>query len=823
MEDLWARLEAYVRAYLPWWRYERDGLEPEAALLTALGSLLEDTAARLERLPEKHELEFLSAFGGQPRPAQPPLAWAAVSAPWSERIPAGTAFYLSGDGERLWRAQQEVWAGPCRLAHQVFAGEKSGKLIPLPPPEPGAPTRLFDFRPPGAQRREARFSCPDAFASCQGCAAALVFAQTSGALLKFLADREAVSWLLEDGEGRIALAPPRLEEDRLLFELPPAPEGRALLVQVQDGAVPPAGPVGAVFAQTRREELPAGLLLTEEGVEQGGKTFRPFGEELGPWRSCCVSCPDALSLRGAEVTLAWTASLGSREWLLPGMEEEQPLRPVMRRLPPEPPKIREVYGDRTVWEYWDGEGWRQLPGTEGYAHVFGPLREEPVRLEARFLWPEDAKPCALQGRMGCWLRWRLQAAEGWSVLPRRCRFPEITDLRVSAALRGAPVKLEGRCGLEEAFSPVEAGRPLFPPLTGKGNVWWLGFEPPPEGEALDLWLAMEARTPGGRLTAWEAVSDRGERPLSLEDGTGGLGHSGVLSLRDIRGKRTVRFGKKLWWLGLRDEAGTVAGNASAPILTALNCGAVLLRSEGDGACVPGEALRPLRGGAVSGRVCTGGFGGWGAEGDGQALLRARNLRRHLGRGMSEPDVDSLLRDTLPDVRRTRCVRRGTVMEVGVLLRDTALHSAAFAHRKGEIARVLEHETVFPTLGLEIAVREPSFYTVHTSVWLTPPEGAELPALRRRAEEALARFLHPVTGGPEGRGWAMGRLPGAEELKTWLRAALPEVKLAQLLAVAAAPDGGEREVEDVQDPFALPLGGVHTITLLKGGRLCGGSH
>ncbi len=74
METLWERLEDYARSYLPWGQFVRDGREPEAALLTALGLLLEDTAARLERLPEKHEIEFLRAFGeGTPGARPSPL------------------------------------------------------------------------------------------------------------------------------------------------------------------------------------------------------------------------------------------------------------------------------------------------------------------------------------------------------------------------------------------------------------------------------------------------------------------------------------------------------------------------------------------------------------------------------------------------------------------------------------------------------------------------------------------------------------------------------------------------------------------------------
>ena len=61
MDDFWAQLEAYVRSYLPEWQYQKGGPELEAALMTAMGELLEESRGCLERLPEKHEREFLPA------------------------------------------------------------------------------------------------------------------------------------------------------------------------------------------------------------------------------------------------------------------------------------------------------------------------------------------------------------------------------------------------------------------------------------------------------------------------------------------------------------------------------------------------------------------------------------------------------------------------------------------------------------------------------------------------------------------------------------------------------------------------------------------
>lgn len=815
VEQLWERLEAYARSYLPWWRTVRESQEPEAALLWVLGSLLEDTSDRLARLPEKHEAEFLRAFGLVPQKARPALAWAALSAPKSVFVPAGTEFYLSGNGTRRWRTCEDVTASPCRLVRQVLVGGKSGRLLPVPPPEPGSPTRLFDFRAKGQERREARFSHPDAFSSQKGCEAALVLPEASGELTAFLAGGQ-VRWFLGGGGMEIPLKAPQLTGDRLRFCLPPSPEAKYLLVRISDG-IAPAGPVGAVYVEACREGLPAESVLTGEDVPPE-ESFLPFGEEPSPWRTCHLASEDAFSLRGAEVTLSWTASLGSLERPLPGAERERPLKAVMRRLPPEPPEPREVYADTVSWEYWDGLAWSSIPGTERYRSIFGPLENGPAHFETRFPWPRDAAQCDIQGHRAYWLRWRLCAAEGWEALPKRSRCPEVSGLRFDAVLRNAPVAVEHCCGLEDAFTSVRAGEPLFPALTGPWDEWWLGFEAPPKEETpmhgtLDLWLTLEGRTPGC-LSAWEA-KPRGERRVSLTDGTGGLSHSGTLSLRGLAGEPGTRFGQKLWWLCLRDESGQIAQSGVSPVLTAIDCGAVLVQAEGGGHCSPGEALRPLRGGVVRGNVLTGDFGGSAGE-EGPSLERARSLRCFLGRGTSEADIGRLLRDELPDVVRTRCVRTEEVIEVGVLLRDVAWHSAAFASRREELLRILEQRSVLPALGVRIAVREPCFYAVHTSVWLS--SGQDASALRRRASEALERYLDPVAGGPDGRGWSFGRLPRAEELAALLRDALPEAKLTGLLCAAVGPDGRETDTDAVCDPFALPVNGTHTVSILEGGTL-----
>lgn len=391
--------------------------------------------------------------------------------------------------------------------------------------------------------------------------------------------------------------------------------------------------------------------------------------------------------------------------LLPGMEKEPEYRPIMRRLPPAPPPVRDVWAEQVLWEYWNGRVWLPIPGTEAYAGSFSIQERGAALVEAQFRWPADAAPCEEGGQT------------------------------------------------EETFHLLENPRlPLLQPVTPEGSCWWLGFDRPPSGLLMRLYLSLLNRVPGGQLSAWEIAEDGRECPLTLEDGTEGLSHSSVMTLNGIQGQWSVRFGLRRWWLCLRDDAGQLSQGRQFPRLMELACGAVCLQTDSGEWCQKDETLSPLRGGTLHAVTLTKGFGGAAAE--------------------------------------------------------------------DQIRRLLERDSVLPALGFSIAVREPAFYPVSAMVWLRPAEGIPVEAVRHRVCDALDRFLHPAAGHFQGQGWRIGSLPSEMEARNYLQTYLQNFSIVKLLLTAAAPDGRELDCAQVEDPYALPLPGPHTVHLMqKEGSLC----
>ncbi len=134
MDPFWNAYREYIRSYLPQWRYDPESGELEGAALLAAAELIEDSAARLARLPQKHELEFLRGWELEPLSADPMYAYASLTSPEGGPIRRGLELYLSGDGARVWRTAEDTQAEPTRLTEQFLTG--GGKIIPLPSPPP---------------------------------------------------------------------------------------------------------------------------------------------------------------------------------------------------------------------------------------------------------------------------------------------------------------------------------------------------------------------------------------------------------------------------------------------------------------------------------------------------------------------------------------------------------------------------------------------------------------------------------------------------------------------------------------------------------------
>jgi hypothetical protein len=112
--------------------------------------------------------------------------------------------------------------------------------------------------------------------------------------------------------------------------------------------------------------------------------------------------------------------------------------------------------------------------------------------------------------------------------------------------------------------------------------------------------------------------------------------------------------------------------------------------------------------------------------------------------------------------------------------------------------------------VDLLVRGPDWVAVSVAVELTPTDFDHAMEVRSAVIARLDAFLHPLTGGFDGAGWAFGRSPHRSDLYAVIEA-VPGIDYIQTLTTTTTPD-----IMTFGDHMLL-YSGDHQVTLLAPAR------
>jgi predicted phage baseplate assembly protein len=150
----------------------------------------------------------------------------------------------------------------------------------------------------------------------------------------------------------------------------------------------------------------------------------------------------------------------------------------------------------------------------------------------------------------------------------------------------------------------------------------------------------------------------------------------------------------------------------------------------------------------------------------EVRAKAPALLRSGWRAVSAGDFERLALEATPMVARARCLTddyNGTrvLLVPSVRVEDDDFSDMLFANPVFEaVGSYLEDRR---TVGTRLTLTPPLYRGVIVSAVVTRAGYEPLDRLRTRAAEAVRTYLHPVTGGRDGRGWPFGRSLVAGEL------------------------------------------------------------
>jgi uncharacterized phage protein gp47/JayE len=450
-------------------------------------------------------------------------------------------------------------------------------------------------------------------------------------------------------------------------------------------------------------------------------------------------------------------------------------------------------GPTLVWEYFDGFAWQRLP-------VDDETRNLRLPGMVSLIGPEDSRVLARFHEPRHWLRARLNEDGPPGEPTLRAIHPNAVYVVQQQTVVDEPLGTStGQPDQVFTFRqlPILPGQEIeVRELSGlRANVEW-------------------------RILAAELFGDNPRVIQELETRLGGEDFQqdvryGPLRLRRDRTKRVV----EAWVLWNEQPTLFRSGPAARDYAVNRARGQVLTGDNEHGRVPPAGAAMNARqyrtGGGLAGNVAAGlinqvlgPVGGidevfnplpaeGGADAETTELLRVRGPRtvRHRGRAVTVEDYETLAHEASPSVAVARALphrdpagrdRPGWVTLVIIPHSAEPRPYPSFGLREAVRRFVAARAPADVVVAGQCTVTGPDYLPVDVEATVVPSDPTEAGAVEQAARAAIAGFLHPLTGGPAGR----GRRPGED---VWLS------DLAVVLERAAGVDHA-REV-------ALLLGGV----------------
>lgn len=529
-------------------------------------------------------------------------------------------------------------------------------------------------------------------------------------------------------------------------------------------------------------------------------TFAPAGgQQVTAPASACVSYNDfgyadhgaaASGASAGALFTPFTPTADDDPALYLGFDQPFGNQPVTLYLAVEPPEPEDVAAGQLTapdpaslpeltWEYWAESGWQPL----GALDESGGLAARGL---VEFIGPQDHAQRACFGQTWYWLR--LRWWHGTPQLPPRLRrvLPSTTwatqAVTAAAEILGSSSGNPGQL-LATAQTPVQPGQQLMvrePQLPAPDEQQALialegpdaiSVTPDPGGQPGEIWVR------------WHAVPDfyqsgARDRHYTIDALSGQISFGdGVAGLIPPPGQNNLR----ITYRSGGGEQGNQPAGTIVELKTAIPYVDSVTNYEAAQGGAPAEPVERLQ-------------------------ERGPRVLRHRDRAIAAQDLEDLAAASSADVARAVAVVPD--FNPNALWLDPAApvptddHAAVDAGRMGVVVvPASDEDRPAPSLGLlgevqaylrarcpptaDLWVAGPEWIAVTIQATVMPASFGDADALRDRVTTALRAFLHPLTGGPDGQGWAFGSRPRHSALILQVEA-VPGVDHVDSLAVSLQP-------------------------------------
>lgn len=377
-----------------------------------------------------------------------------------------------------------------------------------------------------------------------------------------------------------------------------------------------------------------------------------------------------------------------------------------------------------VWEAWSGAAWVPV-GLE--SDTTGGLNKDGSVI---LLMPPQHEPMTLDGSRGYWLRVRLlQNSLGQSTYQTS---PRVDNVAISAIGVTAEAEHTHRIPAESLGRSTGVSGQTF-------NVMHTPVAARTEHEHVvvvangvaEHWAEVadfSASGPTDRHVVWDSATGEIRFGPMIRQPDGTRLQCGAVPVDDAVIQVT----------GYRSGGGG-RGNVGARTLTTLRSAVPYVASVAN--------LGPASGGVD-------------AETSAEAKVRGPLTLRSSNRAVTRSDYEQIARETSIEVARARClpadesgtgaVRVLVVPQIRSRPEDQTLDDFALSHTLwSQVAKTLDRAR---PVGVSVEVGAPYYQGVSVAALVRALPGRPTTVVRERVNDALNRYVHPLVGGADGRGW-----------------------------------------------------------------------
>ncbi|WP_054741100.1 baseplate J/gp47 family protein [Cellulosilyticum ruminicola] len=206
------------------------------------------------------------------------------------------------------------------------------------------------------------------------------------------------------------------------------------------------------------------------------------------------------------------------------------------------------------------------------------------------------------------------------------------------------------------------------------------------------------------------------------------------------------------------------------------------------------------------------------------LKRMARYLMHRDKMVTTKDYEMVVRDYTSDICRVKCLvqindqghQEENAMTIVVLLKEYAKGSHVFLGYKDNLEKYILARSNLNIRGIKLYLREPLFIKLSVRIWVTTRDMESAYEYQNTIKEAIDRFINPITGHFDGKGWEIGVLPQKRQLEAHLRGMHLECEIHNMIftmSILKEDKWVQREIEDLKNErFCIAISGTHEISV-----------